>query len=411
MNAWPSIYRPAFAFSRDLPQLRLFDSYRRQTLAVPTDEPITIYVCGITPYDATHLGHAATYLAFDLAHRYLLATGLDVIFLENVTDIDDPLFERARRDKVDWQALGEDQVRLFVSDMTNLRVLPPVQLQSVTEGMENIIAFVTELVEKGLTYRLGDELYLDAGRVTDFSNLPLPMDEAITTFGERGGDPDRAGKRHPLDPVLWRASAPDEPMWQTSFGSGRPGWHVECNAIAGFLLNQSKRASLTLQGGGADLIFPHHYMTDVQSRARSGEPFAQIFSHAGMIRYQGEKMSKSLGNLVFVSKLIAGGIHPMAIRLALISGHYRQEREWSEDLLFSTQSLLEELLSLLSRERVPEYEELMIAIVDAMADDLDTPRVLTLLKEYLQRASKERSEERNPGDLSRFLDALLGLTL
>lgn len=411
MHAWPPVFRPNFAFSGSYPHLSLFDSLKGAKIELPVRDPMTIYVCGITPYDATHIGHAATYLTFDLVHRYLLAAGHRVVFLENVTDIDDPLFERARRDGVKWKTLVDDQLRLFTSDMTNLRVLPPIELTSVTEAMEEIIAFVASLVAEGLTYSLGSELYLDARRVTDFGDLPLSIESAIAIFRERGGDPDRSGKRHPLDPVLWRASAEDEPRWSTPFGEGRPGWHVECNAIARKIVEAASQNSLSLQGGGGDLIFPHHYMTELQSRARYDQPFSQVFAHAGMVKYQGEKMSKSLGNLVFVSKLLEDGVHPMAIRIALISGHYREEREWSDVLLGVGEKLVDDLLSLLSRELIPEYDYLISEIITSLADDLDTPRVLVLLQDYILRAMHDTQPSKNPGDLSRFLDAVLGVTL
>ena len=411
MHAWPPVFRPNFAFSGSYPHLSLFDSLKGAKIELPVRDPMTIYVCGITPYDATHIGHAATYLTFDLVHRYLLAAGHRVVFLENVTDIDDPLFERARRDGVKWKTLVDDQLRLFTSDMTNLRVLPPIELTSVTEAMEEIIAFVASLVAEGLTYSLGSELYLDARRVTDFGDLPLSIESAIAIFRERGGDPDRSGKRHPLDPVLWRASAEDEPRWSTPFGEGRPGWHVECNAIARKIVEAASQNSLSLQGGGGDLIFPHHYMTELQSRARYDQPFSQVFAHAGMVKYQGEKMSKSLGNLVFVSKLLEDGVHPMAIRIALISGHYREEREWSDVLLGVGEKLVDDLLSLLSRELIPEYDYLISEIITSLADDLDTPRVLVLLQDYIVRAVQDTQPSKSPGDLSRFLDAVLGLTL
>ncbi|CAB4573397.1 MAG: class I tRNA ligase family protein [Actinobacteria bacterium] len=411
MHAWPPVFRPNFAFSGSYPHLSLFDSLKGAKIELPVRDPMTIYVCGITPYDATHIGHAATYLTFDLVHRYLLAAGHRVVFLENVTDIDDPLFERARRDGVKWKTLVDDQLRLFTSDMTNLRVLPPIELTSVTEAMEEIIAFVASLVAEGLTYSLGSELYLDARRVTDFGDLPLSIESAIAIFRERGGDPDRSGKRHPLDPVLWRPSAEDEPRWSTPFGEGRPGWHVECNAIARKIVEAASQNSLSLQGGGGDLIFPHHYMTELQSRARYDQPFSQVFAHAGMVKYQGEKMSKSLGNLVFVSKLLEDGVHPMAIRIALISGHYREEREWSDVLLGVGEKLVDDLLSLLSRELIPEYDYLISEIITSLADDLDTPRVLVLLQDYILRAMHDTQPSKNPGDLSRFLDAVLGVTL
>lgn len=410
MIAWPAPFRPEVSSEIRFDKLRLFDSYK--TMLVPCDStnPFTMYVCGITPYDATHIGHAATYLSFDLVHRYLLASGQDVRFLENVTDIDDPLFERARRDKESWQDLADEQMRLFVADMTNLRILPPFELITVTEAMPRIIEAIEDLVDKGLTYAIEGEIYLDAQKVSDFSDLPMSKDEAVELFRSRGGDPDRVGKRDPLDPLLWRRSLDDEPHWNTPFGTGRPGWHIECNAISSGLLSENDVGSISLQGGGADLLFPHHYMTALQGRALTGANFASLYAHAGMIRYQGEKMSKSLGNLVFVSDLLGKGVHPMAIRIALMSGHYRAERDWDQSLLDSGQNLVDQLLGLLSRESVPEYDMVMQQITDALANDLDTPKALTLLRNYIHD-SRDANGYRSPGNLSRFLDSVLGITL
>lgn len=415
MLAWPKPFVPLAPTGVRFNGLHLFDSFSNSLSPVSDVDPFTMYVCGITPYDATHIGHAATYLSFDLIHRYLHAAGRSVRFLENVTDIDDPLFERARRDGLQWEKLGREQVRLFVADMANLRVLPPYELMTVTTSMPRIIGFISALIAEGLSYHLDGDLYLDATKVTDFSDLPLAFDEALLVFRERGGDPDRAGKRHPLDPLLWRHSAPDEPRWEASFGSGRPGWHVECNAISSALLGDGTGKTLSLQGGGADLLFPHHYMTALQGRARHKVAFARHYAHAGMIRYRGEKMSKSLGNLVFVSELIAGGLPPMAIRLALLSGHYRLERDWSDSVLSVGRDRYEAILRLLSREQIPDYTSLMQAIADALADDLDTPSALRLLDEFILKVEKsepdpEWKNPRSPGNLSRFLDGLLGLT-
>lgn len=410
MIAWPSSFRPEVSPEVNFQELRLFDSYKGTLVACDYNDPFTMYVCGITPYDATHIGHAATYLSFDLIHRYLLASGRRVRFLENVTDIDDPLFERARRDHQSWKELSAGQMRLFIADMTNLRILPPFELITVTEAMPRIIDAVSQLIAKGLTYAINGEIYLDSQKVTDFSDLPFAKEEAIAIFRTRGGDPDRVGKRDALDPLLWRHSLDDEPHWSAEFGPGRPGWHIECNAISSELLSQGPARSLSLQGGGADLLFPHHYMTALQGRALSGSTFASLYVHAGMIRYQGEKMSKSLGNLVFVSDLLKQGIHPMAIRIALMSGHYRTERDWDDELLRSGQDLVDRLLRLLSRESIPDYEMLMQEIADALANDLDTPQALALLRNYMD-SSEDASGIRSPGNLSRFLDSVLGITL
>lgn len=415
MKAWPEVYRPPLSNHLEFPVLRLHDSFKSSIVPIKNEKVFTMYICGITPYDATHIGHAATYLTFDLLHRYLLASGVEVRFLENVTDIDDPLFERARRDSVDWRDLSSSQMLLFESDMTNLRVIPPSALVSVTESMERIIHFIDELVSAGKTYPLGDDLYLDASTVTNFDDLPVSMEEALLIFQERGGDPQRAGKRHPLDPLLWKPSSSDEPSWTTSWGRGRPGWHVECNAISHLLLEESFEGfagnTISLQGGGADLLFPHHYMTSLQSQARFEEPFARHFVHAGMIRYQGEKMSKSLGNLVFVSQLIDQGVRPMAIRLALMSQKYREERDWNDELLHRSNHLLDRLIALLSKEMIPDPIRLMQGIIEHISNDLDTVGVMNLIGRFLDDAEIDPKEERSPGELSRFLDAVLGIAL
>jgi L-cysteine:1D-myo-inositol 2-amino-2-deoxy-alpha-D-glucopyranoside ligase len=405
--SWPEIYLPPL--DRTFPPLQLFDTFRDGMKATADDRHFTMYICGITPYDATHLGHAATYLSFDLIHRYQRASGKKVSFLENVTDIDDPLFERAKRDGVDWQGLGLNQIELFQSDMTQLRILPPYELSLVTEKIQEIIALIEMLIAKNATYKLDGDIYLDAALYTDFGNLPFSREESLKVFAERGGDPDRLGKRNPLDPLLWRNSSPGEPSWATSFGEGRPGWHIECNAIARALVDDGATRAISLQGGGKDLAFPHHYMTALQGAAISGEDFAKHYVHAGMIYYQGEKMSKSLGNLIFVSQLIKDGINPVAIRLALILSHYRQDRSWSLEILDEAQDLISQLGSALSREVVPDYSALIDEIILALSQDLDTPKVFSLIRSWLKSVDNKDARV-NPGALSRILDALLGLT-
>lgn len=416
MRSWPSFALAPVEKNLAFPTLSLFNSYRQIVEPVSIDGPFTMYVCGITPYDATHLGHAATYLSFDLIQRYLLASGREVGFIENVTDIDDPLFERANRDGVDWSELGAGQVDLFRSDMASLRVLPPKVFESVTEAMPRIIELIEKLIRSGKTYRLGSDLYLDGTLLDGYTNLPMALEQAVELFASRGGDPSREGKHHPLDPLLWRASALGEPSWEISFGSGRPGWHIECNAIAlaleGEELSTARQWSIDLQGGGSDLFFPHHFMTALQARAMQGRDFAHHFVHAGMIAYQGEKMSKSRGNLVFVSRLIASGVDPMAIRIALMLGHYRSDREWSDQVLQRGEALLKRLRFVLGRQGVANYRPLMSEIIADLANDLDTPSALKKLDLYLDRSLQPEftgNEEMSPGALSRFLDSVLGL--
>lgn len=409
MRAWPEIYIPPFQ-GEEVPTLNLYDSFKKRILPFPGDTKVSIYVCGITPYDATHLGHAATYITFDLIQRFLRLNHQEIDFIENITDIDDPLFERAERDGQHWSELGRQQTDLFLSDMTNLRVIPPSQLVTVTEAMDEIVGFVDDLMTKGLTYSVDQDLYLDLLQITDLSDLPLSKEEALVIFAERGGDPDRVGKRHPLDPLLWRASRENEPSWNTKFGVGRPGWHVECNAISARLLNGAK---ISMQGGGSDLIFPHHYMTMIQGKARYGHEFADRFIHTGMIGFQGTKMSKSLGNLVFVSELIRKGISPMAIRLSLMMGHYRDDREWSFDLLEKAENAHRDILEVLSMESVPNYQPLMSEILEHLSNDLDTPKVIERILRYVVETrslhESDSSDRRSPGALSRFFDSVLGL--
>lgn len=425
MRSWPSVTLAPVDESISFPPLQLFNSYRGQVEPVSSSQPFTMYVCGITPYDATHLGHAATYLSFDLIHRFLLASEREVRFIENVTDIDDPLFERASRDGVDWSRLGTDQVDLFRADMTALRVLAPEKFESVTEAMPKIIDLVEKLIRSGRTYQLGNDLYLDGELVDGYKNLPICLDEAIELFANRGGDPLREGKRHPLDPLLWRESAVGEPSWPTSFGTGRPGWHIECNAIAMELLTSQdpengdaattmRKWSIDLQGGGSDLLFPHHFMTALQGRALLDRDFAHHFVHAGMIGYHGEKMSKSLGNLVFVSRLVASGTDPMAIRTALMLGHYRSDREWNDEALERGKSLVDRLRNVLGRQGVANYRTLMQEIVTDLANDLDTPSALKRLEIFLDcslDSDLDGNEAMTPGALSRFLDSVLGLAV
>lgn len=415
MFAWPEIYIPQLPRTLILPPLKLRDSYSQELCQIPVDETFTMYICGITPYDATHIGHAATYLTFDLIHRYMKAQGTTVRFLENVTDIDDPLFERAERDQVSWRELADGQIRLFTADMTNLRVLPPMSLTTVTESMPEIIEFVSALQRQGLTYTIEGDTYLDARQVTDFEDLPFTYQESLQLFRERGGDPGREGKRHPLDPLLWRSSGEGEPSWPSPVGYGRPGWHVECNAISHTLIESEPKGSLSFQGGGADLKFPHHYMTALQNKARYGSRFAKLFVHTGMIRYQGEKMSKSLGNLVFVSELVSQGVHPMTIRVALLSSPYFEDRDWNDEIVARASQLVTGLLRVLSRELVLPYEDVMSKIVLALSDNLNSTLVFQILEEYVSAVNRTDDDSealtQRPGALSRFLDSMLGIAL
>ncbi|MEY3737052.1 MAG: hypothetical protein RLZZ251_768 [Actinomycetota bacterium] len=410
MRSWPSTYLPPALVETRHPSLSLRDSYSGELVEV-LDNPVSMYVCGITPYDATHLGHAATYLTFDLINRYLLASGKSVAFTENITDIDDPLFQRAKRDGVDWRSLGTSQIDLFATDMTELRVLPPQNYRGVIESINDVITSVAKLIETGKTYSLAQDIYLDFSKIQGaLEELPLEQAEAIRTFAERGGDPERVGKRHPLDPLLWKSESHPDISWHTAFGQGRPGWHIECVAIALNYLPEKKSSSISIQGGGSDLKFPHHYMTAVQARAATGKQFSHLYLHCGMIGLDGEKMSKSKGNLVFVSKLLQSGISPMAIRIALLWRHYRADTMWSDSILEAASALIERLNLNLSRTEVAPTSNVIQEIVDALAHDLDTVKVFEILKSWCSDTESGKIGG-EAGELSRALDLYLGIAL
>ena len=407
MNPWPKPHiAPLSGLS--FPNLKLMNSKKVMTTIEPAT-PFKIYVCGITPYDATHLGHAATYVAFDLINRYQHLAGNRLDFVENITDIDDPLLVRAKRDSIDWKVLAENQIDLFLTDMTALRVIPPSNLVTVTSSMKIIEDFITLLDQRGFLYQIENDHYFSVESYLE--EMPFSIDEAIKIFSERGGDPERAGKRHPLDPVVWMAHQGDDPSWESKFGLGRPGWHVECTAIAVHYLDSANvDPIIQIQGGGSDLIFPHHYMSEQIVRAAYGRGFANNYVHSAMIHLDGEKMSKSKGNLVFVSKLLSRGIDPMVIRWALLSGHYQQDRSWSDELLQKSTSEVSLLRLALAQSEVAETKELIQSIISDLANNLDTPAALNRLIAWA-KSSQSSPKVNESGLVSRGIDSLLGLAL
>ena len=407
MNPWPKPHiAPLSGLS--FPSLKLINSRKVMTTIEPAT-PFRIYVCGITPYDATHLGHAATYVAFDLINRYQQLAGNRLDFVENITDIDDPLLVRAKRDSIDWKVLAENQIDLFLTDMTALRVIPPNNLVTVTSSMKIIEDFITLLDQRGFLYQIENNHYFSVEKFLE--DMPLSIDEAIKIFSERGGDPDRPGKKHPLDPVVWMAHQGDDPSWESKFGLGRPGWHVECTAIAVHYLDSADADPIIqIQGGGSDLIFPHHYMSEQIVKAAYGRGFANNYVHSAMIHLDGEKMSKSKGNLVFVSKLLSQGIDPMVLRWALLSGHYHQDRSWSDELLQKSTSEVSLLRSALAQSEVAEAKELIQSIVSDLANNLDTPAALNRLIAWA-KSSQSSPKVNESGLVSRGIDSLLGLAL
>lgn len=414
MNSWPQIHIPAT--SRTLPALRLQTSAGSSTLE--TTQEFLMYVCGITPYDATHLGHAATYLSFDLINRYRQLQGARVCFVENITDIDEPLLERAQRDSVDWQELASQQIDLYRSDMTALHVAPPQHFIPATTVMDLIDIAIQRMDKNGYVYRLENDIYFDITSFVD--RLPLKLDAAIASFAEKGGDPSRLGKRHPLDPILWLAHKDGEPGWASSHGFGRPGWHIECSVISlryllgdDYLESKDRDFSIDLQGGGSDLLFPHHFMSGAQAEALLGRPFAKNFVHSGMIGLDGEKMSKSKGNLVFVSSLLQTGIDPVIIRYALLRDHYQSDRMWSDEKLQSATRSVNLIRSALSREEVLNTESLCNEIILSISDNLNTPYALAALEAWATATTESETsssaDQQGSGELTRLLDSLLGL--
>lgn len=372
-----------------------------------------MYVCGITPYDATHLGHAATYLTFDVINRYLRLTGREVHYVQNITDVDDPLLERAKRDNVEWQSLATSQISLFRDDMTALRVLPPDHYMGAVETIPWVVDAVNELKKRNSVYELEGDLYFQISSDPNFNSYnALSIEAQVAIFAERGGDPQRPGKRNPLDCLIWRSERAGEPAWPSPFGAGRPGWHIECTAIALKYLS----APISIQGGGSDLHFPHHTMCAAEGKVLTGKDFAERFVHAGMIALDGEKMSKSKGNLKFVSVMRAEGIDPLVIRIALLSGHYRADRPWSDALLQQSQTRLTLWRAAFSSPYGGDVETLIMAMAERLSDDLDTPGAFELLDAWAgERLRTLTSEERvavtDIGQLSRFLDAALGIAL
>lgn len=369
-----------------------------------------MYVCGITPYDATHLGHAATYLAFDLINRYLRATGAEVNYVQNITDIDDPLLERANRDGVDWKDLAHQQIDLFRSDMENLRVIPPAHYIGAVDAIPLVVDAIKELSSLSTIYQVDLDQYFSVRADDRFgSRSHLSQEEMVSIFSQRGGDPTRAGKKDPLDCLVWMSQRPNEPGWESAIGLGRPGWHIECTAIALKYLDPSDLDStlIDIQGGGSDLIFPHHEMCAAQAHVLTGKELAASYVHTGMIGLDGEKMSKSKGNLVFVSRLVASGTDPMAIRWALMSDHYRTDRMWSDSLLLEAEAQWESLKKAVDSEQCAPTESVIDGLIKALSDDLETPKVLSILNQW----SAETLSGKTGGssvDLREVLDALLG---
>ena len=410
-----------------MPQLRLFDTALGRVVEIEQQPEQSMYVCGITPYDATHMGHAASYVAFDLLNRAWRDAGIPVAYVQNVTDIDDPLLERATATGVDWRELAQSQIELFHTDMDALNVLAPNHYIGAVEAIPDIVPAIERLIADGVAYRVqgtdgepdGDVYYdvemagkrsdaTDAWTLGDVSGLGEA--EMLALFAERGGDPDRAGKRQALDPLLWRVAREGEPSWPgATLGDGRPGWHIECTVIAQKYLP----APFTVQGGGSDLVFPHHEMGAGHAYSLAGVPLARHYAHAGMVGLDGEKMSKSKGNLVLVSKLRAAGEEPAAIRLAILAHHYRSDWSWTEADFGAAKDRLARWRT--ARDAAPAGSA--AALVEAMrlelANDLNAPGAIAAVDRWAEEALRNNApvSGMDAALMGDAVDALLGVEL
>ena len=414
MQAWSSRPVPSLPQPSTAPRLQAFDTAKQELVFIgPATGTAGIYVCGITPYDATHIGHANAYVAFDLLHRVWRDQGLEVNYVQNITDIDDPLLERAAATGMNWAALAEQQTELYGEDMAALNVLPPRHYVGAVESMPLIVELIEKLQRRQAVYPVDDsefeDLYFTQASDSEFGSLAhLSEDEAVAIFAERGGDPDRLGKKAPLDCLVWRLERVGEPSWPSVLGAGRPGWHIECTAIALDRLG----VGFDVQAGGSDLIFPHHEMCAAQGRVATDQPFAQAYLHSGMVGLDGEKMSKSKGNLVFVSSLCASGVDPMAIRLVLLAHHYRDNWEWTDELLVSGQDRLDRWREAVRLDAGLNADQVVAQVRAALAHDLDAPAALAAVDAWAGASVAIDSDDAEaPALVARACDALLGVAL
>jgi L-cysteine:1D-myo-inositol 2-amino-2-deoxy-alpha-D-glucopyranoside ligase len=400
---------PVPSLPREGREVSLHDTASGRVLPSTPGRTASLYVCGITPYDATHLGHAATYIAFDLLQRMWLDNGHDVHYVQNVTDIDDPLLERAVATGQDWRELARAETALFCEDMQALGVLPPSEYIGAVESIPLIVERIDELLASGSAYRVDEDIYFATGSDPGFGSVgSLDRAQMLSLFAERGGDPDRAGKKDPLDPLLWQSERPGEPAWDTHLGHGRPGWHIECTAIALDLLGPN----FDVQGGGSDLVFPHHEMSAGHGRVATEQEFASAYLHSGMVALDGEKMSKSRGNLVFVSRLRQSGVDPMAIRLALLAHHYQDDWEWSDEVLTAAQDRLSRWREAVRLDSGVNADEVVTQMRAALALDLDAPTALAAVDAWAGASTAMDTDDTDaPSLVARACNALLGVSL
>ncbi len=419
MRAWTSPDPGTLPAGARGPAVRVFDSSSRSLEELtPASGPARMYVCGITPYDATHMGHAATYVAFDLLNRAWRAAGHEVRYVQNVTDVDDPLLARADATGQHWAGLAERETALFRDDMEALRVLAPDAYVGAVESIPLVVEMVGQLQRAGSIYEVAPtgpgpsapDLYFSVTHDPAFGEVSgCSREEMLAVFADRGGDPDRAGKKDPLDCLVWQAERPGEPAWDSALGRGRPGWHVECSAIARHHLG----AGMEVQGGGSDLAFPHHEMS--ASEAQVADPdhrFARAYVHAGMVGLDGEKMSKSKGNLVLVSTVLQEGLDPMVVRLVLLGHHYRDDWQWVESDVSAAGARLDKWRAAVARGAGAPTDQLVTEVLAALANDLDAATALRAVDHWADATEFGEDSEPGAGAAVRALvDASLGVAL
>ena len=361
--------------------MRLYDTALQNVVPFEPGPTVLMYTCGITPYDATHLGHAFTFISYDVLQRRLIDMGHQVKCVRNVTDVDDPLFAKARELGVHYLDLAAGEEERFERDMDALNALKVHSTPRASSAIPDIRGFIGMVIDRGFAYEAGGSVYFDVTKSQKFGDLShLDNETMIALARERGGNVEDPNKRHPLDFVLWHPSASDEPSWETMWGAGRPGWHIECSALA----LRELGTTIDLHGGGSDLIFPHHECERAQSEAATGQPFVKHWMHVAMVSMDGNKMSKSRGNLVFVDKLRTEH-DPMAIRLGLIEHHYRVEWEWDEGLMGRNQERLSKWRSTRSSTKLTNGRTVLDEVRDALDDDLDTPAAVRMVDDAAQR--------------------------
>jgi L-cysteine:1D-myo-inositol 2-amino-2-deoxy-alpha-D-glucopyranoside ligase len=386
--------------------LSLYCTQQRAVVPFEPGDTVRMYVCGITPYDSTHLGHAATYLTYDLLTRRLEELGHQVLMVRNITDVDDSILPKARELGIPYLELAASEVERFHRDVDALELRPPFAEPRATETIDEIISIVSQLLDSGHAYLTSGTAYFDVSSFPSFGQVShYDHDQMVRLARARGGNPDDPHRRDPLDFVLWQPSLEDEPAWRAPFGVGRPGWHIECSAMA----MQELGPTLDLHGGGTDLIFPHHECEVAQSEALTGKPFVRHWLHSAMVAYEGEKMSKSLGNLVFVSDLLEIA-DPRAIRLALMHHHYRAGFEWHDTDIQDGTALLHRLLAAAKQSEGPDPRPFAERVRAAIDDDLDTPRALDALGE-LADATLSGGADTTAPEVLRELGTLIGVDL